>query len=955
MNGQALLIGATTGIGYALLAIGLVLVYRATRVVNFAHVEIGLFGATLAALVVSNYHWNYWLGLIAGVLAGALWGAAAELVVVRRLARRSTVVLLIATTGLAQVVLLATLSLPDVNAAGGYPVAFTGPIRFSGLEIPTQFRVVDVFVQSRVVALLVLALPAVAALGWFLKRTRYGLMIRASASAPETARLVGVETRKVSTMVWSLAGAFAAFTVIIVLPFSGAGLASTSEPAGPALLVRALVVALLARMRSLPAALAAGIAVGIGEAYLIRNVTDRPGITELALFGALLLLVLRMRASDDGPLSIANRAVIPDAARRLRSVRAIPVVGILAVFLALAAVPIVVTAPSQLDSWMFVLLLGAVAASATVLTGWAGRVSLGQYAFFGLGAATMLLVSGHGTVPLPFVRSSLQPDLPFLPALAVTGVVGGVAAALVGLPALRTRGLFLAVATLAFAVVMEEFILRQAFWTDGQATVSRLARPVFGPLDFRTPRALYYLVLAFLALVVVLSLRLRRTGSGRTMIAARDNPSALTASSVSVTHVTLSAFAFAGAVAALAGGLLTLVVPTVTLGHDFPATDSIRIIAVAIIGGLGSIVGAVVGALWVFGLPLLFNDSTNVALAASGVGMLILLLYLPGGLMAVGDAMHVALASWLQRRFATSEPSPRRARPPSVPRHAAPRRASAELGLRLRSVSVAFHSRVAVDDVDLDVREGEVVGLIGTNGAGKTTLMNAVSGFVPSRGRIELNGRRIDRLPPHRRCRLGLARSFQSAALYPGLSVRETLMVALEARGRSRFVPSLLALPPSSRMERAKRSEADEIIGFLGLGAFADRSCAELSTGTRRIVELAELLASDPSVLLLDEPTAGVAQREAEAFAPLIARVRDELRASVLLIEHDMPLVMRISDRVYCLETGRVIAEGTPSEVRRNPLVIESYLGVDERAISRSGSRPGAPSGALRVGASDPE
>jgi len=168
--------------------------------------------------------------------------------------------------------------------------------------------------------------------------------------------------------------------------------------------------------------------------------------------------------------------------------------------------------------------------------------------------------------------------------------------------------------------------------------------------------------------------------------------------------------------------------------------------------------------------------------------------------------------------------------------------------------------------------------------------------------------------------------------------VTRSVQVALEARATSPILPSMLALPPSPKLERAKRAEAEEIISFLGLGRYADRFISELSTGTRRIVELACLLAVDARVLMLDEPTGGVAQRETEAFGPLIRRIQKELDAAVLLIEHDMPLVMGISDRIYCLEAGQVIAMGTPREVRDNPKVIASYLGTDERAIQRSGS-----------------
>jgi ABC-type branched-subunit amino acid transport system ATPase component len=230
------------------------------------------------------------------------------------------------------------------------------------------------------------------------------------------------------------------------------------------------------------------------------------------------------------------------------------------------------------------------------------------------------------------------------------------------------------------------------------------------------------------------------------------------------------------------------------------------------------------------------------------------------------------------------------------------------------------------------------VGLIGTNGAGKSTLMNAIGGFVPTTGTVELLGRDVTHVSAARRARAGLGRTFQAARLFGDLSVRETLQVALEGRHRTGLTSTALFLPRSFRTDRRQRADAEEIVAFLGLGPYADRACAELSTGTRRIVELGALLALDARVLCLDEPTAGVAQRETEAFGPLLLRVREELDASLLVIEHDMPLIMSISDRVYCLEAGHVIAEGAPDHVRDAPAVVASYLGTDRRAIQRSGS-----------------
>jgi ABC-type branched-subunit amino acid transport system ATPase component len=197
-------------------------------------------------------------------------------------------------------------------------------------------------------------------------------------------------------------------------------------------------------------------------------------------------------------------------------------------------------------------------------------------------------------------------------------------------------------------------------------------------------------------------------------------------------------------------------------------------------------------------------------------------------------------------------------------------------------------------------------------------------------------GRDISKLPAHYRARVGLGRTFQAATLFPELTVRESVQLALEARSATSFWGSALFLPPAVRAERAKRAEAAELIDFLGLGRYADRFVAELSTGTRRIVELASVLAVAPRVLCLDEPTAGVAQREAEAFGPLIKRVQQELDATLVVVEHDLPMILSLSDRVYCMEAGKVIAEGDPDAVRNNPLVVSSYLGTDDRAIQRS-------------------
>jgi ABC-type branched-subunit amino acid transport system ATPase component len=346
--------------------------------------------------------------------------------------------------------------------------------------------------------------------------------------------------------------------------------------------------------------------------------------------------------------------------------------------------------------------------------------------------------------------------------------------------------------------------------------------------------------------------------------------------------------------------------------------------------------GPVVGALWVVGLPAFWPDNELVPLFTSSIGLLILLLYFPGGLIQITYSARDALLRWAESRLPDA-PSKTSTAPPAVVLGGGRDRPAYEgPALAVRDVSVTFGGLRAVDRVSIVAHPGEVVGLIGTNGAGKSTLMNAIGGFATAEGIVEMLGNDVSGRSASARARIGLGRTFQAARLFPELTVRETVQVALEARGRTGLLSTALFLPSSSRSERAMASDASDLIDFLGLGRYADGFVAELSTGTRRIVELAGLLALDAQVLCLDEPTAGVAQRETEAFGPLLKQIQQELHATMIVIEHDMPMIMALSDRVYCLEAGQVIAEGSPTEVRNDPRVVASYLGTDTRAIDRS-------------------
>ena len=262
------------------------------------------------------------------------------------------------------------------------------------------------------------------------------------------------------------------------------------------------------------------------------------------------------------------------------------------------------------------------------------------------------------------------------------------------------------------------------------------------------------------------------------------------------------------------------------------------------------------------------------------------------------------------------------------------------VALETRGLSVRFGGVQAVSDVDIEVREGQLLGIIGPNGAGKTTVFDLISGFVtPSVGLVMLEGVDVTSLPPHARAELGLGRSFQDARLFPSMTVRETIAVALERHVGVRDPIAAMVLSPAVRLaERKVAEEVDRLIELMHLQAFADKFVGELSTGTRRIVDLSCVLAHDPSVILFDEPSSGIAQRETEALGEVLVDIRDKTGAAMLVIEHDMPLITSISDELIALELGSVLVRGTPNEVVNHPAVVEGYLGGSEAVIHRSGT-----------------
>lgn len=259
--------------------------------------------------------------------------------------------------------------------------------------------------------------------------------------------------------------------------------------------------------------------------------------------------------------------------------------------------------------------------------------------------------------------------------------------------------------------------------------------------------------------------------------------------------------------------------------------------------------------------------------------------------------------------------------------------------LELRDVAVWFGGVHAVDGVSLTIEPGAVVGLIGANGSGKTTLLDAISGQVRcTEGSVLLDEEDLVDHLPEDRAELGLVRSFQDCRLFPELRVEEVLLVSEDARRPAGVFATTLHLPWARRAERQKRAAVDDVIAAFGLDRFRDHRISELSTGTRRVVDLASIVLAEPRLLLLDEPTAGIAQREAEAFVPLLRRIHEVTGSTIVLVEHDVPLVFALCSQVVVMETGRIASAGTPEVVRADPAAVEAYLGASREALARSGS-----------------
>lgn len=638
--------GLVVGSLYALLSFGLILVYRANRIINFAQGSLGAVPAITGILLLANRNWPYAVCVGIVLLGAPVAGALVEVLFVRRFLRSPRVILTLATIGVAQLlsffVFIETLRWIPAKPNQGFSI----PTPLSGVR--ADIGGVN-FTGDSILTLAIVALAAVGLTSFF-RYTRVGLSVRASAENSDRAQLIGVPVNRVRTVVWMIAALLSAVaifqrTVLLdQLPSAnGASGLSTTE------LLLGLAPAVVARMESFPVAFAAGLAFGVieqGTFYATRN-TDVASALILPLV-LIALLVQRARLSRAEDTGVATWKEVKEFRPIPVELRRLPEVQWSQWGMRLLLVVLVLVAPKlagagRTDVASTLMIFAVIGVSLVFLSGWGGQISLGQFAIAGIGAA---VAGGLGT----------NHGFGFFPSLLLAGLVGAALAVAIGIPALRLPGLFLGVTTLALSTNTEFFFLQTRYfpWLLPKEG-SHITRPVLfgGRLDLRSDLAYYYACVAVLVLAVACARSIRSHRSGRVIIAVRDNPRAAQSFGINLTRTRLAAFAMSGFFAALAGGMFAYLESAVDPTF-FTPDRSITLFAMAVIGGLTTVGGALVGAIYVVGFDYFLP---SYSLLATGAGMLLVLMFFPGGLAELGFTLRDAFLRTVANRRKIVVPS----------------------------------------------------------------------------------------------------------------------------------------------------------------------------------------------------------------------------------------------------------------------------------------------------------
>jgi branched-chain amino acid transport system permease protein len=911
-------LGLGAGALIASIALGLVLIYRGSGLINIATGAIAMTGAYVFWALRTDYfglQLSSVPAFVVTLVAMAAFGVVIELCIFRPLRNTAPLAKLAASLGLLLVLQAGVIVVFGNETKSAPAILPSDTITLFGRVVP-----VDRFLLAGIV--IVVAAVLAALYRW----TPFGLSTRAASENEASAMLAGLSPTRLSLANTVLASVVAGGLGVLVAP-----LITLDSRTLAFQVVPALGAALLAGFTSFFIACFAGLTIGMFQSLLAYWSTQSwfptdeggaplRGLPELFVFLVIVLALFLRGASLPGRGELVEKRLpaVPRPEGLLRWSAIAACAGVIAL----------VAFPYDFRQALINSLLGVlICLSLVVIVGFVGQISVVQLALAGVAGFTM----SHLTTDLGGVWAEFPISL--LIGAATATIVG----LLVAVSALRVRGVSLVVVTLAAALALEQFGFLNARWGGGP-TGSPVAQPElaglnlspdasFRGLDDKLPSPVFgFVVLVATILLAGLVANTRRASLGQRMLAVRSNERAAAAAGINVRNTKLAGFGIAAFIAGMAGALYAYNFGSVSFSRFGPLA-ALGLIAFAYFGGITMVSGAIIAGVGATEglLPHAFDEwfglSGTWALLVGGFALIVTLLVHPEGIAGAGYARKQRK----KRRLAVQAPRARRAPlahapPPGEPVRRAPRTPTGTTVLAATGISVSFGGLRALDDVDLSVAEGRLVGLIGPNGAGKTTFIDAISGFVRYQGRAELDGSALDGLPAHARAARGLARTWQSIELFDDLSVRENLAVAAYHPSTWATVKETLSRPVTST------EAADRALALLGLEAFADAVPEELSQAQRKLVGIARALAADPRLLCLDEPAAGLDVQEGEELAQRLRHVVDA-GTSTLLVDHDMGLVLGVCDYVVVLEFGKVIAQGTPEAVRRDPQVITAYLG----------------------------
>ncbi len=549
------------------------------------------------------------------------------------------------------------------------------------------------------------------------------------------------------------------------------------------------------------------------------------------------------------------------------------------------------------------------------ITGYCGQINFGQAAFWGIGAYVTALITLKG--------------FSFWLALPAAALTTGIFSLVLGVPTLKLRAYYLAMATIAFGEIIQLVLVHWEPVTGGTSGLRNVPGVSIAGFKLVGHIQHYYFLLAWSALALWLALRVRASKIGRSMIALRDSEIAAEVAGVDTVRVKMLAFALSSIYAGVAGSLYVAYVNYVS-PDLFSNAQAVLFFTMLVVGGTGSAVGAVIGTAVLTALPEMLRFLKEWYMVIYGVGVILMIVFLPEGIVSFAARLRAARTGAPPAVHTGAERSTQArgiARTDSAALPATHEPRGGDILLEVRGVTQRFGGLVALDDVSLSVRRGTVHAVIGPNGSGKTTFLNVLSGaYTPQAGSVRLGGAELIGTRPHVIARAGMSRTFQNIRLYKSLTVLENVMVGSACRTSAGIFDILAGTPRRKAEEAAMREEARCALDFVGLAEFADRPAASLAYAQQRLLEIARAVATGPDVLLLDEPAAGMNPQEAVLLMQTI-RALCARGITVIFVEHNVKLVMGVSDRVTVFDFGRKIAEGSPAEVQAAPEVIAAYLG----------------------------